>query len=478
MSNKSKAINGGKWITVSTVVSTVFQFAQVAILARLLSPAAFGVVSISTLIIAFFNIFANLGFSNSIIYKQEQDRKVLSTLYFLNLILGIVIFIAIYFSAPIIIAYYKEAKLGLVIRISSTYFLIVYFGQIYYFLLEKELQFRAVAIIEILGAVIGTAVTITLAYSGFEELSLIYGQLCMQLVRTVLQILLGKKYFVPKFYFNIKLIKEHLQFGLYNVGDGFIGFIQSNADNIVIGGVLGVKMLGYYTIAIQLAVFPITKLNPIVLQVAYPLLAKMKDNLAGLKSSYLKILDFLAYINLPLLAGLFITADSVVPLFYGPGWEQTIDLVKIFVFISFLSCLSHPLYTLAFTRGKPKLLFYLNVATLVVKLPLLYFFSKYWGVTGIAVAFLLATFINLVLNFCIVQHLIGNFIKAFLSNLLKPVFFCLLMTAIIYAYKLFIGYTGIVNTILEVCIGGIIYGVLTLIYKISFSEIKALKKAI
>jgi PST family polysaccharide transporter/lipopolysaccharide exporter len=300
----------------------------------------------------------------------------------------------------------------------------------------------------------------------------------MQLVRTVLQILLGKKYFVPKFYFNIKLIKEHLQFGLYNVGDGFIGFIQSNADNIVIGGVLGVKMLGYYTIAIQLAVFPITKLNPIVLQVAYPLLAKMKDNLAGLKSSYLKILDFLAYINLPLLAGLFITADSVVPLFYGPGWEQTIDLVKIFVFISFLSCLSHPLYTLAFTRGKPKLLFYLNVATLVVKLPLLYFFSKYWGVTGIAVAFLLATFINLVLNFCIVQHLIGNFIKAFLSNLLKPVFFCLLMTAIIYAYKLFIGYTGIVNTILEVCIGGIIYGVLTLIYKISFSEIKALKKAI
>lgn len=478
MSNKNKAINGGKWITFSTVVSTVFQFMQVAILARLLPPAAFGVVSISTLIIAFFNIFTNLGFSNSIIYKQEQDRKVLSTLYFLNLILGIVIFIAIYFSAPLIIAYYKEVKLGPVIRLSSTYFLIVYFGQIYYFLLEKELQFKKVAAIEITGAIIGTTVTITFAYSGMEELSLIYGQICMQLVRTILQIILGRKYFVPKLYFNIGAIKEHLQFGLYNVADGFIGFIQSNADNIIIGGVLGVKMLGYYTIAIQLAVFPITKLNPIVLQVTYPLLAKMKNNLLGLKNSYIKILDFLSYINLPLLAGLFITADSVVPLFYGQGWEQTIALIKIFVFISFFSCLSHPLYTLAFTRGKPKLLFYLNLATLAVKLPLLYVFSKYWGMTGIALAFLLATFVNLVINFCIVQHLIGDFFKVFLTNLLKPIFFCLLMTAIIFAYKLFIGYTGIINTITQVCIGGIIYGGLTLLYKISFSEIKALKKAI
>ncbi|GEO10782.1 MOP flippase family protein [Segetibacter aerophilus] len=478
MSNKKKAINGGKWITISTVISTVFQFMQVAILARLLNPSAFGVVSISTLIIAFFNIFTNLGFSNSIIYKQEQDRKVLSTLYFLNLILGVIIFIAIYFSAPLIIAYYKEAKLSEVIKLSSTYFLIVYFGQIYYFLLEKELQFKSVAVIEIIGAVVGTTVTITLAYSGFEELSLIYGQLSMQAVRTILQIILGRKYFVPKLYFNIFSIKEHLQFGIYNVADGFIGFIQSNADNIIIGGVLGVKMLGYYTIAIQLAVFPITKLNPIVLQVTYPLLAKMKDNLSGLKTSYLTILDFLSYINLPLLAGLFITADSVVPLFYGPGWEQTIALIKIFVFISFFSCLGHPLYTLAFTRGKPKLLFYLNLATLAVKIPLLYVFSKYWGVTGIAMAFLTATFINLVLNFCIVHHLIGDFIKMFLRNLLKPVFFCLLMIAIIYAYKMLVGYTGIINTITQVCIGGIIYGVLTLIYKISLSEIKALKKAI
>lgn len=478
MSNKDKAISGGKWITISTVISTAFQFFQVAILARILEPSAFGVVSISTLIIAFFNIFANLGFSNSIIYKQENDRKVLSTLYFLNLLLGLFIFIVIFFSSPIIISYYNEPKLGKVVRLSSLYFLIVYFGQLYYFLLQKELKFKSVAFIDIAGTLIGTCATIILAYRGFEELSLIYGQLLMQLVKSVLQVLLGKKLFTPLPYFKIKLIKEHLKFGMYNVGDGVIGFIQSNSDNIVIGGVLGVKMLGYYTIAYQLAVFPITKLNPIVLQVAYPVLAKIKENNAELKKSYLKILDFLGYLNMPLLAGLFITADSVVPLFYGNGWESTIDLIRIFVFVSFFTCLSHPLFTLAFSKGKPNLLFYLNVATLVIKLPLLYVFSKYWGVTGIAFAFLLATFLNLVLNFFIVNSLIGSFFKDFLTNLLKPITFCLLMISTIYAYKTFIGYTGVLNTISEICIGGVIYGALTLLYKFSISEIKALKKAI
>ena len=100
-----------------------------------------------------------------------------------------------------------------------------------------------------------------------------------------------------------------------------MGFIQANSDNILVGGMLGVKQLGYYTLASQLAVFPISRLSPIILQVAYPILARFKGDTNELKKSYLTILDLLSYVNLPLLAGLFITADSVVPLFYGPGWE-------------------------------------------------------------------------------------------------------------------------------------------------------------
>ncbi|GAB3542048.1 MOP flippase family protein [Spirosoma fluminis] len=478
MSNTSKAMNGGKWITAASVVSTLFQFVQVAILARLLSPTDFGIVSISNLIIAFFQIFSNLGFSNSIIYKQESDRNVLSTLYFLNLLVGFFMYAAIHVSSPYIISFYHEPKLAGVLNLSSYYFLIAYFGQLYLFLLEKELKFKSVAIIDIVGTVIGSATTITLAYGNYHELALIIGSLTMQTVKTILQIVFGFKFFFPAAYFNLREAKEHLRFGIFNLGDGLIGFVHSNADNIFIGGMLGVKLLGYYTIAYQLAVYPTTKLNPIILQVAYPILAKMKNNTAGLQKAYLKILDFISYCNLPLLAGLFITADSVVPLVYGPGWEQTIELIRIFVFVGIFSCLSHPLFTLAFTKGKPNLLFYLNLGTLVVKIPLVYWLGTYWHVTGIAVAFLLTTLFNLLANFVIVHYLVGNFMRDFLRNIAKPVLFCLIMVAVVFVYKTFIGYTGLLNTLFEVALGGITYALLTLMYKLSLNELKAYRQAL
>ena len=134
MSTTQKAISGGKWITISTVISTVFQFVQVSILARLLDPTVFGVVSVSTLIINFFYIFSNLGFSNSIIYKQESDQKVLSTLYYLSLFMGFFIFVIVYFSSPLIIAYYKEPRLEKVIKLASLYFLIIYLFKLFYVL--------------------------------------------------------------------------------------------------------------------------------------------------------------------------------------------------------------------------------------------------------------------------------------------------------------------------------------------------------
>ena len=179
-------MNGGKWITVSTAISTLFQFLQVAVLARLLDPSDFGIVSISNLIITFFQIFSNLGFSNSIIYKQENDRNILSTLYFLNLIVGFVIFIVIHISSPFIISFYHEPKLEQVLYFSSFYFMIAYFGQLYMFLLEKELRFKSVAMLDIAGTVIGSFVTVTLAYNGYRELSLIIGSLVMQVVKSAI----------------------------------------------------------------------------------------------------------------------------------------------------------------------------------------------------------------------------------------------------------------------------------------------------
>jgi lipopolysaccharide exporter len=478
MSNKKLAISGAKWTTISTLINAILQFGQVAVLARLLEPSSFGLVSISTMVITFLGIFAHFGFSNSIVYKQESDNKVLSTIYYLNLIIGGIMFLVIYFCSPLLVLYYKEPRLEGVLQLAAFYFPIVFLGQIYNILIEKELRFKALALTDIASSLIGTGVTVLLAYKGMQAKSLIYGLLVTQGIKMVIQNFIGRKYFSPIKYFNLGQIKDHLKFGVYNIGDSLLSFANGNIDTILIGGVLGVKELGYYTIAYQIAIYPVVRICPIIVQICYPIMARMKENKEQLKSAYLKIVDFISYCNVPLLIGLYFMAANVIPLIYGAGWESTIPLIRIFVFTGIFSCLVYPLSTLAYCTGKPSLLFYYNLLAFIIKFPVIYIMAKYYGIIGIALGFLATTFIFLILNFFLVQYMVGNFIKVFLANIAKPLIFSAIMGLVIVLYKKFIGDDRLIDTILQISIGGAIYAALTLKYKLSFAEIKNLKSSL
>jgi len=478
MSNKNKAINGAKWTSISTVFGAVLQFVQVAILARLLHPSEFGLVSISTLVINFLSIFAHFGFANSIIHKQESDVRNLSTMYFFNIITGFILLLVIYFGAPLLMLYYKEQQLVSVLRISAFYFPIVFFGQIYNILLEKELKFKWIAITDIICSTVGTTVAIILAYQNYQAKALVIGLLSTQFLKMLILNFLGRKLFSPIFYFKLREIKDHLIFGIYNIGDSLLSFANSNLDTIIIGGLLGVKQLGYYTIAAQIAIYPVARICPIIVQIAYPIMAKFKDNIPQLKSAYLKVLDLMMYCISPLLFGLFMLAGNVIPYIYGKGWEPTIPLVHIFVFMGLFTSMVYPLSTLVYSTGKPKLLFYLNLFTLIIKFPLIYILGTHFGVRGIAYGILASSFFAMLANFYIIKVIAGSFMDELIPNTAKPIFFSLVMAGAILAYKYLLGDTGVVHMIVQIALGGLIYLAFTLKYKFSFQDLKNLRTAI
>jgi lipopolysaccharide exporter len=477
MSNQKAAINGAKWTTTATVITTVLSFAQMAIIARVLDPSIFGLVSICSLVINFFHIFANLGFTNSIISKQETDRKNLSTIFFASIGLGFIMGTLIYLSSGFVVDYYDEPRLGYVIKVSAFTFPLIYTGQIYWNLLQKELEFKILALIETVGAVVSITLTIYLAYNNYQELSIIYSQLLMTFIKMVLYMFLGRKLFTPIIYFKLSEIKDHLRFGIYHLGEGILGFVNGNLENIVIGKAIGVKELGLYTIAYQLAVFPIYRLNPIIMQVSYPIMAKMKED-DGLKRAYLKIVDFITCCNFPLLAGLFITASSVVVFIYGPNFEESIPLTRIILFVSFLACVTAPISSLVMSKNKPHIMFYLNLSTLIIKIPMIYVLSRYFGLFGIVGGYVVSSLIETIIIFNIADRLVGSIAKPFFINIIKPVSFCLAMVAVIALYQRFIGNEGIFHISAQVAIGAIIYGGLTLKFKISIKEILSLRQSL
>lgn len=477
MSNKKIAINGAKWTTSATVINTLLNFMQMAILARLLDARIFGIIGISTLVVNFFHIFSNLGFSNSVISRQEEDRKKLSTIFFTSIGLGILVCILISISSPFVADFYNEPRLVRLLIVASLSFPLITTGQLYWILLQKEFNFKILAAIEVICNILGVVGTILLAYNGFEELSLIYSQLFYIAIRTFLYIFFGSKYFRPLLHFKIKEIKDHLHFGAFSIGEGVLGYAGSNIESIVIGKAISLEALGYYNIAFQLAVFPIYKLNPIIMQVSYPIMAKMKDS-QGLKRAYLKIVDFITFCNFPLLTGLLVTSAGIVPLIYGPGWEQSVDLIKIIIFVGFLYCISAPFSSIAFTKGKPNLVFYVNLSVLIFKLIAVYFLAKSYGLYGIAYAYLLSTILEIVLSLSSLKYLIGNFFTEFLNNIWKPILFCTIMALAITIYKYFLPKKDMFTVVSQIVIGGVVYIGLVLRYKLSLKEIRELKKSL
>lgn len=477
MSNQKAAINGAKWTTSAIVITTVFNSLQMAIIARVLDPSIFGLVSICTIILNFFYIFANLGFANSIISTQETDKKKLSTIFFASVAMGLIFCGIINLTAPIVVSFYDQPKLAQIIPLASLNFPLVYASQIYGILLQKELRFRTLAFNDVLSATVGITVTIILAYKDFQELSIMYGQLALAATRTITYTITGSKLFRPVLHFKLGEIKHHLRFGIYSIGEGLLGFANGNLETIAIGKFISMEALGYYNIAYQIAIFPLYKLNPIIMQVTFPIMAKMKNN-EDMKRAYLKIVDFMTFCNFPLLAGLFITAGTVVPLIFGQNFVPSVPLVHIIVFAGLLSCFTTPFSAIAFSKGKPNLLFIQNLSALLFKLPVLYFSAKNYGLIGITFGYLITSVFEATICSFFLRSLIGNFMRTFLLNVYKPLLFCLIMVGVIALYQRFIGNIGLVHTLVQVAIGGMVYTALTLKYKISFGELMGLRKSL
>ncbi len=184
LSLKTQTISGVKWTTLSTVVVNILQLTQIAILSRFLDPTAFGLMALVTVVIGFSQAFLDMGISNAIIHKQQVSQDQLSTLYWINVLAGLFLFIIICGVAPFVASFYKETELTKLIILVAMSFLVQPFGQQFMVLWQKEMRFREIAKIEIITKSFTFVVSVWLAYRGFGVYALVFGTLAGSVVQT------------------------------------------------------------------------------------------------------------------------------------------------------------------------------------------------------------------------------------------------------------------------------------------------------
>ena len=383
MSLKQKTITGLKWTTYSTVIVTLLQLAQISILARFLDPSAFGLMALVMVVIGFSQAFLDMGISNAIIHKQEISHEQLSTLYWVNVLAGIVLFGIVCAVAPLVASFYHEPELTLLTILVGVTFLIQPFGQQFMVLWQKEMRFAEMAKIDIINKLVSLAVSVWFAYDGYGVYALVYGTIAGVVIQTIQFMVLGLREHKPSFIFRASEIKEFMSFGAYQMGERTINYFNYQIDTLLIGKLLGAEALGIYSIAKQLIMRPAQIFNPIITKVTFPMMAKIQDDTVRLKNIYLRTIHYLSSVNFPIYALMIVLAPELVMILFGDKWMEAVPIVQILSIFGALRSTGNPIGSLLLAKGKAKLGFYWNLG-LFFYVPLGVYISSQWGLIGVS----------------------------------------------------------------------------------------------
>lgn len=182
----SSAILSVKWSSISQIARQALQILTTIILAKTLAPSDFGLMSMAMVVIGFLNIFRDLGTSSAIIQRHDLSEKLLSSIFWVNVVFGTVVTLVVYFFAPMVASFYNELRLTFVLRLLSASFLISSIGITQQALLERKLEFTKLAKVEITATLFGAVAGITLAFSGAGVWSLVFQALSTAFVSTIL----------------------------------------------------------------------------------------------------------------------------------------------------------------------------------------------------------------------------------------------------------------------------------------------------
>lgn len=468
MSLKSKAVSGVKWTSVSAVVNSTLQLLQIAILTRFLDKDDFGLMAMAIFVIGISRIFIDMGVSNAIIHNQNVNKLQLSTLFWLNIILGSLIFLIIISISPWVSVFYESPDLRDVINWVALSFLILPLGQQFDALLRKEFRFKSLAVRDVVARVIGFFVAIIVAYKGGGVYALVFSNLVATAVSTTLLVYLGFKDYRPKFLFSIRSIKEggFLSFGLYQMGEKLINYFNSNFDTILIGKILGMDVLGLYNIAKTLAMKPYQIINPIITKVAFPTFAKVQNETERLKRAYLKVIEALANVNAMIYGLMIVLAHPLIEFAFGSDWLEAVPVFQLLSIVALCNSIGNPVGSLQLAKGKADWGFYWNLGMFIF-MPITIWFGGKYGIYGVALA--LAIF-KAVVTFLIswklfINPLTKTSFQEYTWSFTKPILLATVTGVLPYFY---INYNLKTNMFILLLIGGgiyfLLYGILNYLF--------------
>jgi len=381
---KEKTIRGGLARITAQAVNFILRLGSLMVLARLLGPKDFGLVGMVTAFTGVLTLFRDFGLSSAAIQQTTVSDEQLSTLFWINMFVGVILGLLSVAGAPIIAAFYHEPRLFMVTVVLATGFLFNAAGVQHSVLLQRQMRFTTLAAINTVSLIIGTAIAIGGAKAGYGYWALVIMTVTVPLVSTVGFWITAA--WIPGMPHRRVGIRSMMRFGGAVTLNSLVSYIATNSEKILLGRFWGVDALGIYGRAYQLINIPTDNLNSAAGEVAFSALSRLQDDPGRLKAYFLKGYSVLLALTLPITIACALFANEMVFILLGPKWTAASEIFRLLAPTILVFALINPLFWLLCSLGLVRrslnlglIIAPLMIASYVIGLP--------YGPRGVAFAY-------------------------------------------------------------------------------------------
>ena len=329
-----KTVKGVGWSFIDNIASSGVTFLVGLVLARLLTPAEYGIMAMIAIFIAISNSIIDSGFSNALIRKIHIDRIDYNTVFYFNLLVSIVIYLLLFFSSPAISSFFKEPILINVTRIIGWVVIINALAIIPRTIFVRNIDFKTQTKISLISSISSGIIGIGMALSNMGVWSLVGQQISRQLLNTLFLWIFCK--WRPVWEFSIKSFRELFGFGSKLLLSGLLDTIYKNIYYIVIGRFYTSSQLGQFTRAEQFKTIFSSNLTTVVQRVSYPVLSSIQEEPERLREAYRKVIKITMLVTFACMLGLAAVSKSLLLILIGEKWLPAVHFLQIICFSGML----------------------------------------------------------------------------------------------------------------------------------------------
>lgn len=450
------------WRLLERFGAQIVAFIVSIILARLLDPVVYGTVAIVTVFTTIFQVFVDSGFGSALIQKKDADDLDFSTVFYFNVVTCLVLYLVMFFIAPLIANFYSNSQLTSIIRVLSLILVISGFKSIQTTYVAKNLQFKKFFWATLIGTVISAVIGIIMAYKGFGVWALVAQNLINQAIDTILLWFIVK--WRPKWAFSFKRLKTLFSYGWKLLASALldVGYNQSRA--LIIGKRYTSEDLAYYNRGEQIPNLAITNINSSIDAVLLPSMSSVQDKKERVKQILKRSITISSFVLLPIMAGIAVCADSIVAILLTDKWVPCIPYLRLFCAIYAF----YPIHTANLNAmkamGRSDYFLRLEVIKKIIGLGLL--FAMMWiSVKAIVISLLITNLLSLLVNTWPNRKILGYGVLEQIKDILPALMLTALMSGATYWIYIANGAGGM-TLLKQVLVGIFIYFTFAALFKV------------